>query len=53
MTILPKENYIVRWEPTNGESIAVSRAVMKQWYLTNNGEVNDSISDDDSDDRSS
>ena len=53
VTMLPKENYIVRQDPPDGDSITVSRAVMKRWSLKNNKEVNESISDDDGDDRSS
>ena len=42
----------MRWDPTNGKSITVIRAVLNGWYLKNNEEFNDSISDDVSDDSS-
>ena len=51
VTIITKEKYIVIWDSPDGKSITVRRAVMKRWYLTNNKEINDSISDGDSDDR--
>ena len=36
VTILPKENYIVRWDLPYGNSITVSPAVLKRWSHTNN-----------------
>eukprot|EP00978_Attheya_sp_CCMP212_P046477 scaffold394704_cov35-Attheya_sp.AAC.1 len=54
VTMLPnKERYIVHWDPPDGKSEKVtSYAVLKRWSLTKNKEVNDSTSEDDSDDSS-
>eukprot|EP00978_Attheya_sp_CCMP212_P026517 scaffold87387_cov63-Attheya_sp.AAC.1 len=50
VTMLPKEKYIVSWDPPDRKSEIVSHAhaVLKRWSLTKN----DPISDDDSDDSS-
>ena len=47
-TVLPREKYIVGWDPPDGKSETVSHAVLKRWSLTRN----DPISDNDSDDSS-
>ena len=35
-TVLPREKYIVGWDPPDGKSETVSHAVLKRWSLTRN-----------------